>query len=602
MQYLPLVVCLVLLSCQTEARRVRVRARPIQEEQLIQESAEDDNQPEQAVQYYRADKRADNDEVVYVASDDEYNGVYGQTTARPRLENARQQPQSQRSTVTVAPRSKSQQQNVVRAPPVQTIRNYNKVNDDGSFTFGYEAADGSFKEETRGTDCVVRGKYGYVDPDGNKREFTYVSGNPCDPNNPDESEEEPERSGEDSDENIPQNYPKRPVLAPRPVRPLQSSTRAPTTVFSNNYNNQNNGGEDDDSSEEDQPQTVTIGPKQRPTLRPLPQQNIVQNQIQTVTQRPRVQILNTTPSSVTVYSPRPSVNITPRPSYHSSSASPSYAPPQPTTYRPLTVSPKQEIATTPFSFVTPTKATSLLGNTRGPLDFDAEFKKFQHENQISSTPSSIQSPSAKPSYTLQKINTPVTNSPIYQSQLVFNPSTGEYDTQLYQSQGDFQLNQRIQPYQPTHQAPVHQQTIQHRPPPQQQQQPQFLSLDQIQNQSPLYRHQLSNIQASPQPSAQIPQQIYQKQQNELQFHNSQQLFAQQLEFQQSQLHRDRIEAAKKVSPQVQQPHRFQVPSTHPQLQRQVQHPQQQPFYYIQPQHSQSGGQIDAFLRGHNIEY
>lgn len=30
---------------------------------------------------------------------------------------------------------------------------------------GYEAADGSFKEETRGTDCVVRGKYGYVDPD-----------------------------------------------------------------------------------------------------------------------------------------------------------------------------------------------------------------------------------------------------------------------------------------------------------------------------------------------------------------------------------------------------------------------------------------------------
>lgn len=48
---------------------------------------------------------------------------------------------------------------------MQTIRNYNKVNDDGSFTFGYEAADGSFKEETRGTDCVVRGRYGYVDPE-----------------------------------------------------------------------------------------------------------------------------------------------------------------------------------------------------------------------------------------------------------------------------------------------------------------------------------------------------------------------------------------------------------------------------------------------------
>lgn len=46
-----------------------------------------------------------------------------------------------------------------------------QVNDDGSFTFGYEAADGSFKEETRGTDCVVRGKYGYVDPDSNKKKM-----------------------------------------------------------------------------------------------------------------------------------------------------------------------------------------------------------------------------------------------------------------------------------------------------------------------------------------------------------------------------------------------------------------------------------------------
>jgi len=43
---------------------------------------------------------------------------------------------------------------------VGTIRNYSHINEDGSFTFGYEAADGSFKEETRGIDCVVRGKYG----------------------------------------------------------------------------------------------------------------------------------------------------------------------------------------------------------------------------------------------------------------------------------------------------------------------------------------------------------------------------------------------------------------------------------------------------------
>ena len=51
---------------------------------------------------------------------------------------------------------------------------------------------GSFKEETLGADCVVRGKYGYVDPDGVKREYEYQSGNPCDPNKRGQEEEEEE--------------------------------------------------------------------------------------------------------------------------------------------------------------------------------------------------------------------------------------------------------------------------------------------------------------------------------------------------------------------------------------------------------------------------
>ena len=54
------------------------------------------------------------------------------------------------------------------------------MNSDGSFTFGYVSEDGSFREETRGLDCITRGKYGYIDPDGKRREFTYVSGLPCD--------------------------------------------------------------------------------------------------------------------------------------------------------------------------------------------------------------------------------------------------------------------------------------------------------------------------------------------------------------------------------------------------------------------------------------
>jgi len=112
-----------------------------------------------------------------------------------------------------------------KEPTAQTIRNFNKLNDDGSFTFGYEADDGSFKEETRGTDCVVRGKYGYVDPDGNKREFTYVQGNPCDPNAvaAEEDDDQPGKPGEE--ENIPANIP---VNA---GRPKPKKNRPATTLF-----------------------------------------------------------------------------------------------------------------------------------------------------------------------------------------------------------------------------------------------------------------------------------------------------------------------------------------------------------------------------------
>lgn len=43
--------------------------------------------------------------------------------------------------------------------------------------------------------------YRYVDPDGIRREFTYVSGNPCDPNDPNKEEEEEQQ--ELDEESIP---------------------------------------------------------------------------------------------------------------------------------------------------------------------------------------------------------------------------------------------------------------------------------------------------------------------------------------------------------------------------------------------------------------
>ncbi|KAJ6638335.1 hypothetical protein Bhyg_11070, partial [Pseudolycoriella hygida] len=232
---------------------------------------------------------------VLVSSDDEYNGLYGKpTTPTPRARVDYNRPVAKSSTA--APRLKDQGS---KPPPVQTIRNYSKVNDDGSFTFGYEAADGSFKEETRGTDCVVRGKYGYVDPDGNKREFTYVSGNPCDPNHPDETEEEPELSEEESNEpeNIPQNYPRRPVkpLAPRPsARPAQTTTHAPTTVFQNIYSSAGY----QESEEDEQPEPIQLLQQPQQFQRPRPAQAVrpLSADEVTIRQRPRITVANTTPT------------------------------------------------------------------------------------------------------------------------------------------------------------------------------------------------------------------------------------------------------------------------------------------------------------------
>lgn len=180
LQIIPFLICFVLSQTVNAQTRGRTRIRPnpsgvsarqqqlqrVQqsEQQQQQEEVEEggdydeDSTPEPALQYYTTSQGQDEqNRVVLVSSDDEYNGLYGKygrTTpaARSRADFVRPVPKS----TSTAARTKD----IAPKETVQTIRNYSKVNDDGSFTFGYEAADGSFKEETRGTDCVVRGKYG----------------------------------------------------------------------------------------------------------------------------------------------------------------------------------------------------------------------------------------------------------------------------------------------------------------------------------------------------------------------------------------------------------------------------------------------------------
>lgn len=419
-----------------------------------------------------------------------------------------------------------------------------------------------------------------------------MSGNPCDPNNPDGSdEEERNQSAEDLDENVPQNYPKRTNVAvqrPRPT-PAITTPRAPTTVFQNRYNQQSLGSEEEDDG--------AIQFAQIPKTSPRPA--FVQS-----TPRPRVQVIQTTPQpspvsyaspTVNYASPTPktSINITPKPLYRiQNNVLSLQQTPQPpaTTYRPQTVSyvtQRPALQTTPSYKPQQQQqqgVTFSSGATRGAIDFDAEFKKFQHDNSGSFQPIT-QSPSAQAtkSVKIQHGAAGATSNPIYQSQLVYNPSSGQYDSALYQSiaqtDSEFQLNQRIQPYVQQYQAP------QPQPQYQQQQQQQYRPLPVAQQQT----------------QTQIPQQVYQKQQNERQFVNSQQLFAQQLQMQQTQLNRDRNEAAKNHQSPA---HRFQLQQAEqsPILQSQLRGQPGQQFYYIQPQSQQSSGQIDAFLRGHNLEY
>ncbi|CRK88040.1 CLUMA_CG001826, isoform A [Clunio marinus] len=57
--------------------------------------------------------------------------------------------------------------------PVPILKQINRHNEDGSYSYGYEAADGSFKIETKSATGEVKGKYGYVDDSGNLREVAY---------------------------------------------------------------------------------------------------------------------------------------------------------------------------------------------------------------------------------------------------------------------------------------------------------------------------------------------------------------------------------------------------------------------------------------------
>ncbi|XP_034944958.1 uncharacterized protein [Chelonus insularis] len=447
--------------------------------------------------------------------------------------------------------SKNVLSHLSKIQPVQTIRNYNKVNDDGSFTFGYEAADGSFKEETRGADCVVRGKYGYIDPDGNKREFTYVSGNPCDPNSDIDDEEEllSKKQKNDNEEfEDSANYPSvRPLLSVKPNYPKKQTATTPSTILhrevsellNRNINNQEYKINDEPAS------AVLIKPNYRTQSR----QNyysvapVQADSSYSTTPHPKVasstQItVPTTLHRSTTSSSKYNTHGSPSsiqylqqyttPSYAKLESASSRSPQLESTAATIAITPRPHSIQVATEYLSP---ASNNGNYRNPSSNNNERPKVMYSKPhalASSVLSSTLNENVKFNFapeledyvntdsviknvlssTSPKSLNVKSSKPVYQSQLVYNPSSGHYKTQLYQTLPQHQLQ------------PLVAQQILNQPSSQ-------IELHQVQA-SLTGRTSAASRQSQPQ------EKIYQQQQTE-QLLQSQQLFAQQQRHQQHKL-------------------------------------------------------------------
>jgi hypothetical protein len=59
-----------------------------------------------------------------------------------------------------------EKESLKRHAHVAILKQIQQVQDDGSYTFGYENADGSFRVENKDKNGYITGKYGYVDDKG----------------------------------------------------------------------------------------------------------------------------------------------------------------------------------------------------------------------------------------------------------------------------------------------------------------------------------------------------------------------------------------------------------------------------------------------------
>ena len=152
--------------------------------------------------------------------------------------------------------------------PVPILRHVNTVNADGSYSYGYESGDGSYKIETKYATGEVKGKYGYYDPTGMLREVEYGhTPTAPDPDYPDYPDEEP-LSAQPEQPPPPVSratQPARTTVISRP-RPRSSGLQQPTSQYQPRF------------AVRPAPQRPTFqaqvaAPPQQPAFRPAPPQH-----------------------------------------------------------------------------------------------------------------------------------------------------------------------------------------------------------------------------------------------------------------------------------------------------------------------------------------
>lgn len=174
---------------------------------------------------------------------------------------------------------------------------------------------------------------------------------------------------------------------------------------------------------------------QRPRVSARPQNIPVQSDEVAIRQKPKITV-NTTPLyQIQTQTTAKVTGITARPNNRDSFQTN----PPATTYRPAIQFFTQKSA--PITFSKPGQLAVDLNRpthfatTRRPIEFAAEFHKFQQENNIvattTATPSRVTNQKNINSQA-QKVELPnVTQDPIYETQLVFDPQTGQIDSSLF---------------------------------------------------------------------------------------------------------------------------------------------------------------------------